>query len=51
MSITIVINLKDLLDMEMPDLPEDRTPQDVITGVSIDIQLPTGSSDVSYCNN
>ncbi len=33
--------------MDMPDLPEDRTPQDVVSGVSIDIQLPVGASDVS----
>ena len=45
--VTMVINLKDLLDTEMPNLPEDHTPQDIITGVSIDIQLPTSSSDVS----
>ena len=39
--------------MDMPDLPEDHTPQDMITGISIDIQLPTGASDVrcvSFCS-
>ena len=39
--------LQDILDLDMPDLPEDDFPTEQ-TEISIDIQLPSIASEVSY---
>lgn len=42
--------LSDILDLDMPDLPEDQIPQD-ISGISIDIQLPSIGSDEEFSSS